>query len=587
VFNDKSYEINRKKTDNMIGSSEKVTRAIFKNFKELQCLEKKMRALDLEKSYNISLINLDQKVVKVKYKRLHDKVSKIKSHLSVNELDELKKLEEEGKLKINLPSSDINVKIIAAEKRLKLMPRAKSAVPRLQSSRTEAEKKNMDLILKTPRSARRFRTPSATPRTPEATPRRDLFRTNSQSNKSNTPRKSISPKPEIEFEEGDYIVPKSVREERRRSINIRCIDEDVKTFKVPSVAVIQETDVYDNISIQGSTTSRNGLDIHKIELKDSEHNSDARAPSPVITITDVGVSKRKNSFSKPRNNLTINSTDKAKTGSGSTANDIKKPSSPVTKVTNVDSNESPLNKSSFLQLPTEEGQNRLCTEEQVNHSYSGPSKIRPMSAPATQVTDFGAIHKKNRPKTAMELALETRKKYVIDIQRVSTLLKEGKTRSPFSSHEKEPEDKEKIKPFRSIREGINSTTNYTHILDNTFGDDLHKEMKKGMILGEVATGLYLEEKIDNFLEKVDGYVKENPNYVYDPNAPKTKTVPRKKSPKKSKRNKLHRRNLERQLQEVDIEKMKKSRWLRKDDENLDSTGTNTLVVDQIRMLNKL
>ncbi|XP_045215491.2 uncharacterized protein LOC123565768 [Mercenaria mercenaria] len=562
----------------MMESSDKETRAIFLNFKELRCLEKNMQALDLEKSYNISLINLDQKVVKVKYKRLKDKVSRIKSHLNQDELEELKKLEEEGKLNVKTPASDLNIKIIAAEKRLKLMPRAKSAVPRLQSGTCNEKKTD---ILKTPRSARRVRTPASTPRK-----ERPLSPPSPQSTSRSRPVSAMLDNAE---KESDYLVPKSVREERRNSIDIRCLNDDIKALKVPSVNVITEDDSHDTNSLHGSNSSQKELDIHTIDLNNRNKSNSLHATSPRITIADRGINKHKNpSTNSNTKNVTGNDSNisnKKKTCSKSTADDRKKSGSPIIKVTIADIDESSAGKSSFLQLP-QEGNVRSAVGKGSNQEQSSKSRIRPMSVPATQVTDFGATSKKNRPKTAIELAVETRKKSVIDIRRASAMLKEGKTRSPFSSHEQDTEEK-KEKPFRSIREGINTTNADSEILDNTLGDDLHKEMKKGMILGEVATSLYLEEKIDTFLEKVDGYVKENPNYVYDPDAPKTKKVPRNKEKKRPKRNLMRRRQLERQLYEVDVEEMKKSRWLRMDDDKLDISGMNTLVVDQMKMLNRL
>jgi len=96
--------------------------AMAHNVKEKRCLEKSMVTLDLEKTYSMKLINLDHRGIKLSYKRLKDKVSKIKSHLSTDEIVTLKQLEADGKLKntsntVNLGSA---LKIAAAAKRLKL-----------------------------------------------------------------------------------------------------------------------------------------------------------------------------------------------------------------------------------------------------------------------------------------------------------------------------------------------------------------------------------------------------------------------------------------------------------------------------------
>ena len=94
-----------------------------------------MHTLDLEKTYRLKLLNLNNRIVKVNFKKLKDKVSNIESHLSADEITDLKVLESQGKLKaftnaVNLSSA---LKIAGAAKRLKLQSqnRPKSAfVPR-------------------------------------------------------------------------------------------------------------------------------------------------------------------------------------------------------------------------------------------------------------------------------------------------------------------------------------------------------------------------------------------------------------------------------------------------------------------------
>ncbi|XP_060084129.1 uncharacterized protein LOC132563383 [Ylistrum balloti] len=102
--------------------------------KQQRTLEKSMQTLQLEKDYSIKLLNLDHRIVKVNYKRLKDKVSRIKSNLNADEITTLKDLDAKGKLKsysntVNLSSA---LKIAAAAKRLKLQgqsPRAVSVYP--------------------------------------------------------------------------------------------------------------------------------------------------------------------------------------------------------------------------------------------------------------------------------------------------------------------------------------------------------------------------------------------------------------------------------------------------------------------------
>lgn len=537
-------------------SSDKETRAIFLNFKEVRSLEKNVQALDLEKAYNISLINLDQKVIKVKYKRLKDKVSRIKSHLQPSELEELKKLEEEGKLDVKIAASDLNLKITAAERRLKLMPRAKSAAPRLQNLATTEVTEPCSY--RTPRSGRKLRI--------ESTTTRPSTSMSIQSSKDNCNRSKI-PLLARKPEEENTSVPNSARKERPTD-TIRL--NDSKSPKAQTIPTVNVSCVAENnkmINEEQSLSSKKAQEISIALSNPVENNSN-------FTSLDASFAQKGCESTDVNESINISEAiNKTPDNGGSLFGTISDETS------------------TFLQVPTESpvkfstGSNSGNENKQYR---SLRSNIRPMSVPAKQTTDLSKAPQKTRPKTAVELAIETRKKSVMEIRRASSMLKEGKTRSPFSCHEQDQEEK-KAAPFRSIREGINTANNDTEIFDNTLGDDLHKEMKKGMILGEVATSLYLEDKIDTFLEKVDNYVKENPNYVYDPEAAKQKRVPRANKDKKSrpKRNRLRRRQLERQLHEANIEEMRKSRWLRLDDENLDTSGVNTLVVDQMKMLNKI
>lgn len=95
--------------------------AVTYNMKEDRCLEKSMQTLNLERSYSMKLLQLDHRIVKVNYKRLKDKVSRIRSYLSVDEINEMKQMEAEGKIKplntVNLGSA---IKIAGAAKRLKI-----------------------------------------------------------------------------------------------------------------------------------------------------------------------------------------------------------------------------------------------------------------------------------------------------------------------------------------------------------------------------------------------------------------------------------------------------------------------------------
>jgi len=102
--------------------------------KHQRTLEKSMKTLDLEKTYSLKLLDLDHRIVRVNYKHLKDKVSRIRSNLSAHEITHLKDLEASGRMKsysntMNLSSA---LKIAAAAKRLKLQTpqkRAATALP--------------------------------------------------------------------------------------------------------------------------------------------------------------------------------------------------------------------------------------------------------------------------------------------------------------------------------------------------------------------------------------------------------------------------------------------------------------------------
>ncbi|CAH1796919.1 unnamed protein product [Owenia fusiformis] len=107
--------------DMKIGSDKQIT-AVTQNLKEDQVLEKTMQMLDLEESYAIKLLELDHRIVRVNYKRLKNKVGKIKSHLTPEQVAEIRGIEHEGKLSQGYTSINLSgaIKIAAAAKRLKL-----------------------------------------------------------------------------------------------------------------------------------------------------------------------------------------------------------------------------------------------------------------------------------------------------------------------------------------------------------------------------------------------------------------------------------------------------------------------------------
>lgn len=107
---------------NKVLNSDKEVNAFRFNLKEQRCLQKSLCVLDAEALYSLKLIDLDNRSIKVFYKRFKDKVSRIKSHLNADEVETMRDLEARGMMPdINKP---VNVggalRIADAEKRLKI-----------------------------------------------------------------------------------------------------------------------------------------------------------------------------------------------------------------------------------------------------------------------------------------------------------------------------------------------------------------------------------------------------------------------------------------------------------------------------------
>ncbi|KAL8582314.1 hypothetical protein ACOMHN_037071 [Nucella lapillus] len=121
---------------------EKEVVAIAFNQKEQRVLEKSLATISLEATYSLKLLDLHNRTVKVHFRQMKDKVSRIKSHLEPEEIHELRRLEAEGKLQPMYPAVSLGsaLKIAAAARRLHSSnraggprgpPRAKSAMPRV------------------------------------------------------------------------------------------------------------------------------------------------------------------------------------------------------------------------------------------------------------------------------------------------------------------------------------------------------------------------------------------------------------------------------------------------------------------------
>lgn len=110
-----------------MGSRRKMTEREMKatalNKKEERVLQKTFGTLNLEMSFTYNVISLHVRTVKANFRRLRDRVDKLKSNLTPEEITALRELEEQGKFK---PAQSFNVnaamKIAAAARRLNLYP---------------------------------------------------------------------------------------------------------------------------------------------------------------------------------------------------------------------------------------------------------------------------------------------------------------------------------------------------------------------------------------------------------------------------------------------------------------------------------
>ena len=112
--------------------NDKEVNAVIFNMKEQRCLLKNLTTLDAEASYSLKLIDLNNRGIKMFYKRFKDKVNKIKSHLQSDEIAHLKILDATGEMRELVKPLNITgaLRIADAEKRLKLQGRDYSRVSR-------------------------------------------------------------------------------------------------------------------------------------------------------------------------------------------------------------------------------------------------------------------------------------------------------------------------------------------------------------------------------------------------------------------------------------------------------------------------
>ena len=117
--------------------SNKEVQAVTFNLKQQRLLEKTLQTIELEESYAIKLLQLDDREVRLRQNNLKSRVSKIKSHLEPKDVKEIRELEMQGKLKPMYNSLNTNsaLRIAATAKRLNMGPDGKplKQKPRVKS----------------------------------------------------------------------------------------------------------------------------------------------------------------------------------------------------------------------------------------------------------------------------------------------------------------------------------------------------------------------------------------------------------------------------------------------------------------------
>ncbi|KAK2153485.1 hypothetical protein LSH36_295g02013 [Paralvinella palmiformis] len=115
--------------------------AVISNMKEQQNLDKVYDTLRLEQAHALKLLRLDYVEAKTRQSRMENRVSKIRSYLSADDIADMKLLESQGKLPFKVKhTSDSTLRIASAAQRLKLRPsrgRSPASSLRRRSSRTD------------------------------------------------------------------------------------------------------------------------------------------------------------------------------------------------------------------------------------------------------------------------------------------------------------------------------------------------------------------------------------------------------------------------------------------------------------------
>ena len=102
--------------------NDKEYQAVALNMREERVLQRTFETLSLEKTYALKLLDLDNRQMHLRIKRMKNTVTKIKSYLTPEEIIEMRRLEKVGKLKPECTGLKVSsaIRIAAAARRLNL-----------------------------------------------------------------------------------------------------------------------------------------------------------------------------------------------------------------------------------------------------------------------------------------------------------------------------------------------------------------------------------------------------------------------------------------------------------------------------------
>lgn len=510
---------------------DKQTQAVIFNFKEQRRLEKNLQMLKIEEAYAISLINLNNKVLKIGYKRLKDRVSKTKSHLTNDQINEMKKLEESGEIKEKVIKMESEIRISAAEKRLKLWSdkKARSVTPRVQIERFRPE---------------------------QGSSRRSSMSMGTHSMNSTLDIKNI----------------KEVKAMRRQSVDIR---DSLDAAKV----AFKEMD-------KKLSKSQTSLKVPNCNDKVDENTHpkrkvDIKTDAFMSPVTEEPMKRRKSV-------VEIRIPSKTDTHGSLIAHDD---------ASQFDKESRPI-----LKHPADLPNSRpVSIMKPANMLNSGRSSAVPFATRNASIRpQTGGLHpqssksfNKKRPSTSLIRASRDKSNMT---SRLSQLI----TRTPFSSHDTDQKDKKGTleTPFRSIREGTMTAFDERSI-DKDVGEEVYKEIKKELLRKEAVSSLHIEDKIDDFFDKVDEYLHgkatDHTDEIKMP-VPIFSKAAREEKKSVPKRNRMRRRKLEfaihgnkssdDRLQEA-WKDVNKCRYLRVPEAAIDLTGIQTLASEQLKLFEAL